>query len=668
MKGKQMLRSLFISVLVLLATIKPASCEEEHSTEIAELKSGKLVTAKASWWNPDKDNATKALQAAINSGAKQVIVDNIGYDWVIDPVFLVDNQEIIFEKDVKIIARKGSFKGLNDCLFTAISKKNIKLKGLGNVLLKMHKKDYLDPEQYKQSQWRHTLSFLSCEDVEISNLLLSSSGGDGIYIGVQGINPLKYCKNVTVENVICEDHNRQGISIISVENLFINKSLFKNTKGHPPMAGIDFEPNKPSERLTNCIIKDCEFIDNASTGIDIYPVNLDASSEPLSITLCNCKFSGNPLGIRITAVKDSKSAPVKGMIKLENCLIENAREWPLTIKNQPVNSIEIAIKDCIINALKAESSINNPITFISDYQFSDNAGGTDFKNVTVIDNMNRDVLAYKNWSTGKISKISGNIKLEKNGKFEKINIQDFLNSLQSKTIPRNAGTTAILDPIKLKPMPESLKSSSPTQSKGLALRQETKLLFYADKGQEMAISLLFKPLKKGENLPADVKIKNPSGVVIKELKLSFDKKHLCKFIAEETGIYIAEINPNKNLLILDTQSCDWGISAEKRIHFSKPKTKIYFQIPAGVKDFRIDVYGDVGETATATLLDQNSQIIKKQTQIETPYPFEITRSDSSHSEIWAMEFTDADDDVFVRFYAPLNPIFSNSRDNLLITE
>ena len=66
-------------------------------------------------------DSTRALQAAINSGAAKVIVDNLGKPWIVDPITLGGDQELFFEKGTEVLAKKGSFKGTGDSLFRAVS-------------------------------------------------------------------------------------------------------------------------------------------------------------------------------------------------------------------------------------------------------------------------------------------------------------------------------------------------------------------------------------------------------------------------------------------------------------------------------------------------------------------------------------------------------------------
>jgi type 1 glutamine amidotransferase len=46
---------------------------------------------KASWWGFDERESTKALQAAIDSGADKVIVEDMGLPWIVDKIQLASD-------------------------------------------------------------------------------------------------------------------------------------------------------------------------------------------------------------------------------------------------------------------------------------------------------------------------------------------------------------------------------------------------------------------------------------------------------------------------------------------------------------------------------------------------------------------------------------------------
>ena len=121
------------------------------------------------------------MQAAIDSGAEKVIVEKMAGPWIVDPIKLAGNQELVFEKGVVVLAKKGAFHGQNDSLFSAPDKSNIKLTGYG-ATLQMRRADYASPA-YRKAEWRMVLESASCTNVTVCGLTLANSGGDGIYLG-----------------------------------------------------------------------------------------------------------------------------------------------------------------------------------------------------------------------------------------------------------------------------------------------------------------------------------------------------------------------------------------------------------------------------------------------------------------------------------------------------
>jgi hypothetical protein len=234
---------------------------------IAEVAAGKRTEARASWWGFDPADSTAALQAAINSGVRKLIVEDMGAPWITDKLKLASDQEIVFEKGVVVLAKRGAFHGNGDCLFSAASKKNITLTGHDSVL-RMWKEDHDDKAQYTHAEWRHVLGFWSCASVRITGLTLADSGGDGIYLGVaqKGVP----CSDVVIKNVGCVNNYRQGISVISARNLLIEDCVLKDTWGTAPEAGIDFEPNSPAEELVNCVMRNCVSENNRGDAYAFY--------------------------------------------------------------------------------------------------------------------------------------------------------------------------------------------------------------------------------------------------------------------------------------------------------------------------------------------------------------------------------------------------------------
>ena len=274
----------------------------------AVYQSPKLINhVSADIWGFDDQNATFAIQSAIDSGASMVVIPYVGKPYYVDPIILASNQTIILEEGVVIAARKGSFRGGGDSLFLAENQKEIAIIGYGAVI-EMRKDDYRK-KPYEKAEWRHAIELRGCSDVSIDGVTIRSSGGDGIYVG-RGKGNNTYCENIRVKNVLLDDHYRQGISVISVRNLLVENVQIYNTSGTSPRSGIDFEPNRRDEILENCIVRECRIAGNRGPGILFSLQNLEPESHPVSIIVEDCSIYRNTLSILVVGLRHKPSGEI----------------------------------------------------------------------------------------------------------------------------------------------------------------------------------------------------------------------------------------------------------------------------------------------------------------------------------------------------------------------
>ncbi len=334
-----------LGAFLLALTLSPASAEaapgkSPNPDAIAAVAAGELTEANAAWWGFDAEDSTDALQGAIDSGAAKVLVPYMGAPWIARPIRLRGGLELVFEPGVVVLAKEGEFKGGGDSLFHVSDAENITLLGYG-ATLRMRKADY-QTEAYKKAEWRMTLTFSGCTGIHVEGLRLESSGGDGIYLGCTGTQP--FCKDVTIRNVTCLDHHRQGISIIGAENLLIENCVFSGTEGTAPEAGIDFEPNRANEKLVNCVVRGCRFEDNAGAGILVYLKNLDRNTEPVSLLFEDCLVKGGKdAGVAIGAAGDNGP---KGTVTFRNCTIEDTFKAGAFLYDKSVESVAAIFENC----------------------------------------------------------------------------------------------------------------------------------------------------------------------------------------------------------------------------------------------------------------------------------------------------------------------------------
>lgn len=126
-------------------------------------------------------------------------------------------------------------------------------------------------------EWGAGIGILGSSTVTISNMHISNCWGDGVFIGEAWDGTPGYSQNIVIQEVICDNNRRQGISVISVKGLVIRDSVCCNTNGTPPMSGIDLEPDKVNHFIQDVLIENVSSYNNGFAteypggyGLDIY--------------------------------------------------------------------------------------------------------------------------------------------------------------------------------------------------------------------------------------------------------------------------------------------------------------------------------------------------------------------------------------------------------------
>lgn len=244
-------------------------------------------------------DATSALQAAIDTGARRVIVPNMGTDWLVSTIMLtMSNQDIILEEGANITGKAGaSF--LFSTKDAAISLSNFKMIGSGNVLTNSN---------------GHVFGLYSPYHVTVSGMTITDAGIDGVYIGQNPFRSGLVTHNITLQDVVIDNATRNGISIITADKLLIDNCIIINTSGASPQSGIDFEPNNESNYLTDCVVRNTISSYNVNQSVVLQLDHLsEANRNAATITIENCTFVGGgggagmwvTLGLPGLVVKDN---------------------------------------------------------------------------------------------------------------------------------------------------------------------------------------------------------------------------------------------------------------------------------------------------------------------------------------------------------------------------
>jgi hypothetical protein len=299
-------------------------------------------TASAAWWGFDPLDSTASIQAAINSGVPKVIVPYVGEEWIVGPITLASDQEIVFEPGVVVTAKQGAFTGLQDALFTGSGIRNVTLTGSGSVL-RMRKADYTSPG-YTASTQRHVLALYGVNNVQVRGLTLQSSGGDGIHIGPARNSSRTASEDVTVDDCVCNDNLRHGIGIVSGRRVVIDNCTVRNTSGASPEAGIAVEPADNQDVISDIEVRNCLAATNEGAGYLIDVSALGSASSTVDVRFSNSR-TRNSGGNGVVATHGSGARPA-GVVEFSNCAYEGTDAAGAMLSWNPNSPLKLKFENC----------------------------------------------------------------------------------------------------------------------------------------------------------------------------------------------------------------------------------------------------------------------------------------------------------------------------------
>ena len=611
------------------------------------------VNASSFGWNAT--DATACLQAAIDSGAKKVVIDRQAGDWIVEPIFLrVSGQEIVVADGVTVRAKKGSFKSRSDCLFRIPGKnRGVKLRGEGKATLMMNKRDYQDPEQYLHSEWRHAVS-ISGSGATVRDLTILSSGGDGVYVRDNA-------QDVTLENLVCRDHHRQGISVISATRLRVRHCRFEDTAGTAPQCGVDIEPNRPTDRLEDILFEDCIFDRNNSGGMTFH---IGGLKRPISITFRRCEAHGNKTGISVyTSQKIDQ--PTTGTILFEDCKVTGNSSHALRFCNQREGGVAITIRNCSFDARSTESA---PVLFDS-RSLPANISGVTFDNARLIADVPADKAMLFTLIDGAgvvPGGIKGSFTLERSdGSTELLNLEAL-----AKRYPSNpekfaallAFSTREVDWRGVAAQPGAQPLERPA-STGWLRGRYTFVQAFPSAGD---YPIVFRTRRLGNHRSsAKVQMRDAAGTDLGTFTIG-DRESFTNVI-QVRGATIRRFEISGGVTSVESRWPGQGVLANYRVPlYCGRNRKFYFTVPADAETVSVQV--QPVERCSAKLIRPDGTVAA-----EAPYDkrqmsiLSASRQKTAAPEIWSVVFPQLEEDARFRIGAPAMPIIASGSPEMALT-
>jgi hypothetical protein len=284
----------------------------------------------------------------------------------------VSNVRVTLAAGVTLRAARGYYTGLNDVLVLmggSGGAANVSLVGASNNELLMWQGDYADAALYKHSEWRHGVLVSRGAGVELRNVRIADTGGDGVDICCSSVD-------VTVAAVVAQRAYRNGMSVTGVTNLTVEDSQFLDTNGTCCMSGLDVEPEIATEQALGIVFRNCTFAGNAMYQITLSLYGLASNEVGLAFEGCTVGPSGskNLGGVTISGLANE----TRGTIAFRDTLIQRTGEPGIAIDHRASNT-----------SIVFENTVLNGTAFVEHWPVQIHGGTVRLVNTTVYDPFRR---------------------------------------------------------------------------------------------------------------------------------------------------------------------------------------------------------------------------------------------------------------------------------------
>lgn len=177
------------------------------------------------------------------------------------------------------------------------------------------------------AEWGYGLFCLGADRVRVTGTLIQDFLGDGIR--VTNYDDLALSGSFDLFGVVCDNNNRNGMSVQSCSHLHASGCQFINTDGRSPQSGLDLETALTTDVIQNVSLVGCKFNNNTGIGLLIQIIIAGSIGDTIGAALCEANANGTD-GFQMNGTNGTAT----GIAFLGNHIWGNGIGNPLTMGSQ----------------------------------------------------------------------------------------------------------------------------------------------------------------------------------------------------------------------------------------------------------------------------------------------------------------------------------------------
>jgi hypothetical protein len=265
---------------------------------------------------------TSRIQAAVDASPQTVLGPGT---WWADLIEMRDDRELLFEDRCELWRNLSA---------PDPHSRTIQVHGVANVRVGGEESSRVGVQEDPSygGQWRHAVSVLGSDNVEVWGFRTTSRGGEGVQVG--GNAALGKSTDVNVHDMECDDSKRNGVGITYAEHVNVERVRSSMSHGIAAMSGMAIEPNLASEYARDINVTDCSFTEGYKHGLQVQHYNAFPSS--LQVNVRRTRLHGR----HRHALFVSHSPSDRSWVRLDQCVLEADEMGAVgvtTIKNVDVH-------------------------------------------------------------------------------------------------------------------------------------------------------------------------------------------------------------------------------------------------------------------------------------------------------------------------------------------